>query len=274
MQFLDPKNDVAFKKLFGSNEHKNLTISFLNSILEYTDKKAIVDVHFLNTEQHPFIIKEKKENYLDVLCTDQSGKKYIVEMQVEREEGFAKRIVYYGTKTYAMQLGVGRSYLDCAPVIVLAIVNFTMFAKKEHFKSIHKLLDEKTHEHDLQEITFAFVELKKFNKKENELVTAEDRWIYFMRNIEKQDHVPAPLKQNEFREACDIVERMKWSEASLDAYNDAFIKETALQATLAAERKEGRKEVALNLLTAGLDIKAIAAATQLSVEEVQALKKK
>ncbi len=28
MIFLDPLNDIAFKKVFGSEEHKNITISF------------------------------------------------------------------------------------------------------------------------------------------------------------------------------------------------------------------------------------------------------
>ena len=29
MKFLDPKNDIAFKKIFGNEHHKNLTINFL-----------------------------------------------------------------------------------------------------------------------------------------------------------------------------------------------------------------------------------------------------
>src|SRR5271166_1988010 len=98
MRFLNPCNDVAFKKIFGSEEHKSITISFLNSILEYTGEHTIKNVQFLNTEQKR-VIKEKKDNSLDILCTDQIGNKYIIEIQVERVKEFDKHIVFYGAKT-------------------------------------------------------------------------------------------------------------------------------------------------------------------------------
>ena len=33
-KFLDPKNDVAFRKVFGSEQHKDIVIHFINDILE------------------------------------------------------------------------------------------------------------------------------------------------------------------------------------------------------------------------------------------------
>lgn len=33
-KFLEPKNDIAFRKIFGSEEHKNILIHFINDILE------------------------------------------------------------------------------------------------------------------------------------------------------------------------------------------------------------------------------------------------
>lgn len=36
---LDPKNDVVFQKIFGSPENEDILISFLNAILEGTEKK-------------------------------------------------------------------------------------------------------------------------------------------------------------------------------------------------------------------------------------------
>ncbi|MCC7429437.1 PD-(D/E)XK nuclease family transposase, partial [bacterium] len=34
MQFINPKTDFAFKKIFGSLESKEILISFLNAILQ------------------------------------------------------------------------------------------------------------------------------------------------------------------------------------------------------------------------------------------------
>jgi len=284
MQFLNPCIDVAFKKIFGSEEHKRVTISFLNSILELTGQRAIKNVQFLNTEQHELRDK-KKENYLDILCTDQVDNTYIIEVQVERVKTFDKRITYYATKTYALQLGAAQSYYKLKPVIAIAVLGFTLFPKKKAYKSIHNLLDIKTHEHDLEELTFAFIELPKFEKTENELVTNEDKWLYFLKNIDEQNHVPAPLNKGEFEEACHAIERMTWTEAEINAYDYSIIKTTDVQGGLELAFEDGEKkgetkgkrekaiEIATKMLGAGIDIATIAQTTGLTIEEIKKLKK-
>lgn len=288
MVFLDPRNDVAFKKIFGSEEHKNITISFLNSILEYTGERAIKSIIFLNTEQHE-IVRLKKDNILDILCTDHTGYQYIVEMQVEKVKEFGKRMVYYGAKTYSMQLGKGKPYHKLSPVIVVAIIDFTMFPDKKDYKSIHHIADAKTGENDLDQLYFAFVELPKFKKKESELQSAEDKWIYFIKSIKRQTQIPAPLARGEFEEACNVAQRAAWSEDELNAYDDAFVRETdaqtakelALEKGMAQGLKEGlekgrneERRVMAQQLLAKLSIPEISQITGLSFEEIEQLKKK
>ena len=222
MQFLNPCNDVAFKKIFGSEEHKNVTISFLNSILEYTGDRQITDVQFLNTEQKG-VMPGKKDNILDILCIDQLHNRYIVEVQVMGLEEFDKRVVFYGAKTYALQLGAAQSYQILNPVVAISVLNFTYFKNKPDYKSIHLLLDKKTHEHDLKELSFAFIELPKFNKQAHELITNEDKWIYFLKNIRQEQQIPTPLNSNEFKAACQAANRMTWTEVEYNAYEDAII---------------------------------------------------
>ena len=41
MKFADPKNDIAFKKIFGDGNKTEVLISFLNSILDFKDTKQI-----------------------------------------------------------------------------------------------------------------------------------------------------------------------------------------------------------------------------------------
>lgn len=38
--FADPRSKLAFKKIFGSEEHTNVLISFLNSILDFTYREC------------------------------------------------------------------------------------------------------------------------------------------------------------------------------------------------------------------------------------------
>ncbi len=276
MIFLDPRNDVAFKKIFGSDEHKNITISFLNSILELTGERAIASVDFLNNEQLPQMI-DKKDNILDVFCIDQAGNRYIVELQVAHVKEFGKRMVYYGARTYSMQLGKGKSYRYLMPVITLSVVNFIMFPEKKHYKSIHYILDNKTHEHDLPELTFVFVELPKFIKKEQELRSAEDKWFYLIKEIKKHTEIPEPLESDEFGEACHALDRMSWSEQALNAYDDAFVRATDQESSMEIKYEEGRNqrtiEFALTLLKRGVSIEIIAEDTGLSIDEIKRLKK-
>ncbi len=275
MVFLNPCIDIAFKKIFGSQEHKRVTISFLNSILELTGDKKIQEVQFLNTEQLP-LRDEKKENYLDILCTDQDKNTYIVEVQVKKVKSFDKRVVYYAAKTYALQLERRRPYTELKPVITISILDFVLFPDKKSHKSIHKFLDIKTHENDIQELSFAFVELPKFNKKEDELFSDEDKWLYFLKNINEQNHIPESLDSREFQEACNSAQRMKWSEQELNSYEYQLIKLTDdLGALELAEEKgieKGKISIAKNLLDI-LDTKTIAEKTGLSTEEVEGLRK-
>lgn len=47
MKFVDVKNDVAFRKVFGNENRKEVLISFLNAILQPASAHRIVDVEIL-----------------------------------------------------------------------------------------------------------------------------------------------------------------------------------------------------------------------------------
>jgi hypothetical protein len=47
-RFLDPKNDFAFRKIFGSKKYKEILIHFLNDVLEFSDGAIIKKVDFLS----------------------------------------------------------------------------------------------------------------------------------------------------------------------------------------------------------------------------------
>ena len=70
MKFLDPTNDIAFKKIFGDENKKEILISFLNSLLGLKEGKKILEVEILNPYQIP-PLAELKNTILDVRCKDQ-----------------------------------------------------------------------------------------------------------------------------------------------------------------------------------------------------------
>lgn len=123
MQFVDVKNDIAFRKIFGNENKKIILISFLNAVMKLKDKDAIVDVEILNPYQLP-IIKNLKASIIDVKARDKKGKTYIIEMQVAEPDGLDKRLLYYASKEYSQQIESGELYTKLKPVIFIGIFDF------------------------------------------------------------------------------------------------------------------------------------------------------
>ena len=116
MRFLDPKNDVAFKKIFADENHKEILIHFLNSILDLD--APIKEVTLLRQDQLPDI-KDLKETSLDVKAKDEKNREFIIEMQVEKQKDFMNRALYYAAKSYSRQIKKSEFYDQLNPVIFL-----------------------------------------------------------------------------------------------------------------------------------------------------------
>ncbi|MCB1108210.1 MAG: Rpn family recombination-promoting nuclease/putative transposase, partial [Chlamydiia bacterium] len=210
-RYLDPKNDLAFKRIFGEERHKRLPIAFLNAVFNLSGQNAIVDLEFLSTVQPPEV-EARKESIVDVLVRDLAGTKYIIEMQVAKVEGFEKRAQFYAAKTYCAHFNTGKPYGDLKKVIFLAITSYVVFPEKEGFKSDHVILDNKTYENDLKDFSFTFVELPKFTKTINQLESLEDQWYYFLKHAQDDKTIGEILTANpDIKEAYDIVDRIHWS---------------------------------------------------------------
>lgn len=211
MNFINPKTDFAFKKIFGSADSKDILISFLNALL-YEAQPVIEDLEIIDPYLAPKI-KGVKDTYLDVKAKISSSKTVIIEMQVLNVESFEKRILYNATKAYSVQLKSGENYNLLNPVIALTITDFQMF---EHLETVISrfCIKEKNNLVDYlaDELEFVFVELPKFDKTLAELETLTDKWIYFMKTARTLRSVPEELGNvPELRKAFTIA-----NEANLD----------------------------------------------------------
>src|SRR5271170_1111708 len=105
LRLLDPKSDIVFKKIFG--QHPNLIKSFLNGILPLPEGRLIESLEYLTPEQSPRI-PSMKNTIVDVKCTDQEGRIFIVEMQMTWSKSFLKRFLFGTSKAYVQQLEAGK----------------------------------------------------------------------------------------------------------------------------------------------------------------------
>jgi len=274
MEFADVKNDIAFRKIFGNDNRKETLISFLNAVLAFKGKQKIVEVKIMNPYQLPKL-RGGKVSIIDVKATDQAGRNYIVEMQVGELDGFAKRVLFYFSKSYSEQIKRGDFYRQLKPVIFIGILDYS-FSINSKYISRHRILDVETHEHLLQDVEFNFIELPKFNKELHELENLTEKWIYFIKNAENLAIIPDNVDDEGLKSAYQEANKHTWTAEELEAYDYAFMREEDERAKLdKAEQKGEQKkqiEIAKNFISLGLDNDTIAIGTGLTVEQIKALR--
>jgi predicted transposase/invertase (TIGR01784 family) len=237
-RFFNPRNDVAFKKVFVN--HAELTKSFLNSTLRLEGSRKIQTVEFLPTERLP-MTAESKKSILDVLCTDEKGSQYIIEVQNKSMLNYVQRAQYYASHLYVGQLEVAENYLTLKPVTLLSLLNHCIFPNDVGYLSFHHNIERETKVGYLNDMSYAFVELPKFTKKEEDLETAEDYWIFMMKEAthlrEAPEHAPEEVKQ-----AYAILERHTWTRSERLAYEQAKIGLMDDMEAIRTAKEEGREE--------------------------------
>lgn len=244
-KFLDPKNDISFKRIFGTEKNKDILIHFLNDILGFTGKSTIKDIEFLSTIQDPDIAS-KKQSIVDVLCRDENGLQVIVEMQVAKTKGFEKRAQYYAAKAYSRQADKGDQYHDLKEIIFIAIADCILFPDKSEYKSKHTIRDEDTNEHDLKDFYFIFIELPKFPKtKEDQLSSIVEKWVYFFRYADEtsEEELERIIGSDLIIErAYEELNRFNWSEKEFIAYEQEIKRIRDEQAVLAQKLDDAKHE--------------------------------
>jgi predicted transposase/invertase (TIGR01784 family) len=129
MQFIDVRTDFAFKKVFGSQQSKDILISFLNALLSFGDN-PIVNLTIVDPYQTP-LVATLKNTYVDIKAYLENGTQVIIEMQVLNQPGFGKRVLSNIAKSYSTQLEKGDEYTTLNPAIGLTITDFVMFPHQE-----------------------------------------------------------------------------------------------------------------------------------------------
>ncbi len=292
MQFADPKNDLAFKKIFGDENHKEILISFLNAVLDFQGNRIIVDVTLVNPEQVPKI-EEMKFTILDMLVINKNGERFIVEMQKRDNYDFTKRSLYYTSKAYIQQLGKKESYDTLKKVYFIGLLNFNMFDNIDYV-SRHLILNKETLKNDIKDFEFTFIELNKFQKELGELTNTLDKWVYFLKNAPKLDMIPKEYENHkEFKEAFLIATKYNWTTKEMDVYDwvekkerDATSEKSTAQRRLEEAEQKGKAEgkaegeqqakieIAKNAILQGLDNTTISLVTGLSPDTIESLRKR
>ena len=230
--YLDPKNDLTFKRVFG--EHAHLCMSLLNSMLPFEEAHRIVSLEYLPAELTP-AIPGLKNSIVDVRCIDATGRQFIVEMQMLWTDSFTVRVLLNASKAYIKQLDRAAEYRYLQPVYALSFVNeiFEPLLPDEYYHH-YRIVNIQHTEKQIKGLEFVFVELPKFRPGNAGERRLHELWLRFLTEIrESTEVIPSPLlSTDETREAVQYLEQGAYTRSELDAYDkywDAIMVEKALR---------------------------------------------
>jgi len=231
VKYLNPKADLTFKLVFG--EHPDLVMSLLNALLPLNPDELITHVEYITPEMVPEN-PAKKNSVVDVRCYDQVGRQFIVEMQMEWNESFKKRVVLNASKAVVRQLKKREDFKLVHPVYSLNLINDIGFdAGPDEFYHDYAIVNVEHTDRIIEGLRFVFIELPKFHPKTISEKKMAVLWLRFLTEIdEKTEAAPTELLENaETSKALSIVEKSAFSDAQLYAYEqfwDAVYVEKAL----------------------------------------------
>ena len=237
---LNPKIDFVFKKIFGSEEHPEILISFLNAVLK--PKKPIVSVEIKNSDLKKEYIEDKFSR-LDVKALTSNKEIINIEIQLKNEYNMIQRSLYYWSKLYEEQLSEGDRYDKLSRTVCINILDFK-YLKNDRFHNGYRLKEIETNEEltNLQEIHFIEIpKLKRFESTE-EIVDLLEGWVEFLRDPESEVIRKLEMSNKEIREAKDELYRLSRNSKERELY---YLREKSLRdeiSALANAKEKGLKE--------------------------------
>ena len=237
---LNPKIDFVFKKIFGSEEHPEILISFLNAVLK--PKKPIVSVEIKNSDLEKEYIEDNFSR-LDVKALTSNKEIINIEIQLKNEYNMIQRSLYYWSKLYEEQLSEGDRYDKLSRTVCINILDFK-YLKNDRFHNGYRLKEIETNEEltNLQEIHFIEIpKLKRFESTE-EIVDLLEGWVEFLRDPESEVIRKLEMSNKEIREAKDELYRLSRNSKERELY---YLREKSLRdeiSALANAKEKGLKE--------------------------------
>ena len=236
---LNPTNDVFFKFIFGRPERKQITIAFLNDLLEEELGHEIKDLTFTNSEYVPDKESDKLAR-LDIVCALDSGEKVDVEMQVANEHNIQKRSLFYWSRMYANSFSKGKVYTSLLPCICINILDFIEF-KEEPEAFISLGIYSKRQKRYMKDLSLHFLEIPKFQKKEH--MTRIERWLaMFSKKLTFKEKEAIARKDPIMKDVIDSYDLFFSDDKEKHNYINREMEILDYNSSMMSYKKEGREE--------------------------------
>ena len=247
-RYLNLLTDFGFHKVFGSESNEDLLIDFLNEIIK--EEGLITKIQYQAPEQWGNFKTDRKAIF-DIFCTTENGDYFVVEMQRAEQAYFRDRSIYYASLPIQKQAPKGIWDYRLKAVYLVAILDFILFDEfegdQEQVVEHVQLVREQTKTPFSNKLKFAFVELPKFKKTEEELETNFDEWLFVIKNLSKLKNRPSTIQGRIFEKLFELSEIKQLTEEDMEKYRKSILEyndvrnavDYALEKGIVKGREEG-----------------------------------
>ncbi|QQZ62779.1 PD-(D/E)XK nuclease family transposase [Paenibacillus sonchi] len=274
MDLLDPRVDFVFKRIFGSENNKDVLLAFLNRIFTEAGEPPLTEIILMN----PYTDKDDpldKQSIFDVYAKTSEGKMIDIEMQLFNKYDIEKRTLFYWSKRYASQLSEGDKYPELKKCVTINILNYS-FLKNNQYHNVFHLREDRTGLPLIDDIEVHFLELPKLDERSVPTEGGLINWLLFLKGTDTSYWEVLKMNEPGLEKAMDTLQYLSQDSDARRLYEarQKYLHDEAsmIEGAKSAGIIEGKLQVARNLLAMGMDYAAVAKATGLSEDEIRSIK--
>lgn len=278
---INPFTDFGFKKLFGEQVSKDLILDFINAVLE-GETDPIVDLEFSKNE-HLGQLEIDRKVVFDIYCVTESGERIIVEMQKAFQVNLKDRSLYYTTFPIQEQAVKGDWDYSLKAVYCISVLDFSLAEEPTEGSFLHRvgLVDRLTGKVFSNKLQFVYLEVPKFVKKQEELETKFDKWMYVLKHLEFLERLPEVIQEKIFAKVMDIAELVNLDKKERKDYEESLKNYRDLKNALDSSEEKGfvkgkqigveetKRIGVINLFRQNVSLEVISQALEIDMEKVK-----
>lgn len=270
--------DNAFKNMLVSDQDKEPLLSFL---------RAFTGINVKSAEYTPTSLpvlktgSDDKQTYLDVSCVDDRGHHFIAEVQVQEQDFWNPRALYYAAGRFSQQLGRGGLWHELKPVVAINILDHDRKTLPDgRFRRDFQVRDVANPKSsrwgdmdDPSQIPYLRIiqyELPRVNleKIENRVLR---QWLELLKDSEMMETIPddadIPIKK-----AYQRLDRRVWGPELQSDYTKTLLHLDDYKNVISRNRLEATVEIAMNLIKSGVGTDIIQSSTGLTTKQIEELR--
>lgn len=278
-KYISILSDYGFKLTFADESDTVFLRRALQALIQ--SEVPIIKVQFLSNE---FIglTENARGGLYDLICEDEKGNSFIVEMQLGVYKNYIQRAKFYAFQRFNTLVAKGKyRFKNLTKIYCIGILAKGIFSNSKQYYHFGTLKNQIGDELDNQ-IAHVIVEIDKFKKAAIEIHTDLDKLIYLMKNqeiINKIGELPEFLSEDWIEKAMKKLDkslmtpdqRMHFEMLLAKNATIMAMEEDKRQKEIEESRMKEKKEIALQMKKEGEPMIKIQRYTGLSTDEIEAL---